>query len=334
MKNVDFRKKIYTGFWINLHRYKKDQIKLRILELFESGIDEILVSADLENLRYAADICSSIGMKLHSWQMMMINNDRNIVNDHSNWFALSRSGQNSAQQPPYVGYYKWLCPNNPEAESFLINRITNLCKINGISAIHLDYIRFSDVILPVKCQKQYDITQKEEMPQYDFCYCDHCRSKFKKMFGYDILTSDIPQNDENWKKFRYDTISKLVEKFADIAHENGKEISAAVFPTPAIARNLVRQDWPNWKLDHIYPMLYHEFYEKNTNWIFEALNEDRKSISCPVHAGIFLPSFNENELNSFLTKFFESGFKHICFFDHNSADSKQINVIRSFTNKK
>jgi len=61
-----------------------------------------------------------------------------------------------------------------------------------------------------------------------------------------------------------------------------KLITAAVFLSPEMSRQMVRQDWSNWKLDIALPMLYHNFYRQNLEWIkfstrtkaFEKLMED------------------------------------------------------------
>jgi hypothetical protein len=44
-----------------------------------------------------------------------------------------------------------------------------------------------DVILPVSLWKNYGIEQKEELPEYDYCYCDVCRELFKAKTGQDPL---------------------------------------------------------------------------------------------------------------------------------------------------
>lgn len=45
------------------------------------------------------------------------------------------------------------------------------------------------------------------------------------------------------------------------AHAHGKKITAAVFATPSLARQLVRQAWDKWPVDAVFPMLYHNFYQ-------------------------------------------------------------------------
>ena len=64
-----------------------------------------------------------------------------------------------------------------------------------------------------------------------------------------------------------------VRELADAVHGHGKPITAAVFPTPAIARRLVRQAWDEWPLDRVFPMLYHSFYLEDIPWIGDGVRE-------------------------------------------------------------
>ncbi|MCF7913184.1 MAG: hypothetical protein K9M99_11690 [Candidatus Cloacimonetes bacterium] len=262
--------------------------------------------------------------------MMLINNDPSILSEHKDWFTINRNGISSADYPPYVNYYRWLCPNHPEVLPYLQNIVKEFCLLPDLDGFHLDYIRHADVILPPKCQRQYQLNQTSEAAQYDFCYCPYCTSSFQQQYGYDILSIPEPDSDENWRHFRWHSISNLVKELTSLVHSSEKQISAAVFPTPDIARRLVRQDWTAWQLDAFYPMMYHEFYDQEINWLAQAVAECRQETDIPVHAGIFLPSFEPDQLQKAIELLLDLEVNGISFFDYRTATSEQFNVITSF----
>jgi uncharacterized lipoprotein YddW (UPF0748 family) len=73
-----------------------------------------------------------------------------------------------------------------------------------------------------------------EYPEYDYCYDSLCVANFKAKTGIDILSVEDPSQVEEWKQFRYDLITNLVNRLSDHIHAKGKEINAAVFPGPQI----------------------------------------------------------------------------------------------------
>jgi uncharacterized lipoprotein YddW (UPF0748 family) len=123
------------------------------------------------------------------------------------------------------------------------------------------------VILPRGLWSKYDLIQDHEMAEFDFCYCDTCRSKFKAQTGIDPMEMKEPSANEEWKQFRYDAITNMVNLIAEGVHERGKEISASVFATPTRARKLVRQAWDEWNLDFVFPMIYYKFYDEPVDFV-------------------------------------------------------------------
>jgi hypothetical protein len=87
-------------------------------------------------------------------------------------------------------------------------------EIPEIKSVHLDYIRYPDVILPIQLQPTYDIVQDREFPEYDYCYCDACRSKFRDLHGEDPMDLEKPEDHEAWNRFRYNQITHLVNEIA------------------------------------------------------------------------------------------------------------------------
>mgnify|MGYP000152229069 FL=1 len=90
---------------------------------------------------------------------------------------------------------------------------------------------------------------------------------FKKATGIDIRTVKDPSMCDQWKRFRYDVVTRLVNKIADAVHAKGKKVSAAVFPGPeSYAKKLVRQEWNKWDIDAFFPMNYNDFYLEPASW--------------------------------------------------------------------
>ncbi len=250
-----------------------DELKEFFLKLKSNGVHGILPSGGNTFYKRVGPICKEIGLEFHAWRWTM--NRGGYMKEHPDWYAVSRNGDSVIYKPPYVNYYRWLCPSKPEVERALIKDYTDLCRIDGLTGVHLDYVRYCDVILPIALQPKYNLVQDSEMAEFDFCYCDTCRSKFKGKYGYDPmeLKDDAP-NDEKWKQWRLDQLVKLVNKIAAEVHKTGKKISAAVFPTPEIARNLVRQDWERFNLDAYMPMAYFNDYAGDLNWLAKVVKED------------------------------------------------------------
>jgi uncharacterized lipoprotein YddW (UPF0748 family) len=175
--------------------------------------------------------------------------------------------------------------------------VSDLGNTANLDGIHLDYIRYPDVILPVALWEKYNLVQNEELPQFDFCYCTVCREVFKKQTGEDPLKMSDPTANAAWRQYRYDSVTRLVNHLAEVAHGKKKQITAAVFPTPGIARKLVRQDWVNWKLDAVLPMVYHSFYKEKIEWLEKAVREGVSALpeSRPLYAGLYLPDLKTQE---------------------------------------
>jgi len=287
-----------------------DTLKQTLDDLRECGINRILYNAPINEIENLLTFTNDFEVRI--WKIMLLNNDENIIKNHSDWFIINKLEQSSITHPAYVNYYKWLCPNHPDVYGFLENSVKRLCEISELKGIHLDYIRFPDVILPKGIQPLYDLVQTVEEPQYDYCYCEHCQKKFKDKTGLDPYTND---NILEWKQFRYDSITKIVKKLSTFIHSYNKEISAAVFPTPTIAKKLVRQDWTKWQLDEVYPMIYHTHYNKPIEWIVEAIKQGTENTAAKLHAGIYLPAISGSELQHAIEIYGNTKAEGLSFFN-------------------
>lgn len=308
--------------WINPdHKQESAAITKEYIALKEAGIRGILFESDSEKHYRAA---KQLGLEAHRWNWTMNNGSKELLANHPEWYAVSRDGKSCATHPPYVGYYRWLCPSKPEVIAFLKNEAEKILSKDYIDGLHLDYIRFCDVVLPLNLWSQYKVDQRTEMAEYDFCYCETCRAKFKAKTGKDPLEFKYPDEALSWRLFRYEAINNVVNTLAEVAEKHKKWISAAVFPTPEVARRNVRQDWTNWNLSAVFPMIYHGFYQEEVKWIGEAVKEGVHFLNgkFPLYAGLYLPDFKGNmeDLAAGMGHAMKNGAAGISLFGHPSKE--------------
>lgn len=274
---------------------EESEIELRhkYSSFYDAGIRAMLFENNSEK---HFTIAKNSGLEAHRWMWTMNRSEKSLLENHPEWYAVSREGKSCANHPPYVNYYRWLCPSKPEVKNYLKERVEEILQKEYIDGIHLDYIRYCDVILPVNLWDKYGIEQTRELPEYDFCYCETCRKKYKAEYGNDPLEIKFPSQSPSWRKYRYSQITNMVNTLAEIARDFKKPITAAVFPTPEIARRNVRQDWTTWNLDGVCPMIYHGFYSENVKWIGDAVEEGLQFLNgrFPLYAGLFLPDFKSD----------------------------------------
>ena len=290
-------KKKKPKHWIWTRPNEKDS-EAELLERYAAyaaaGVQGVLFEDDSEKHFRAA---KKMKLEAHRWNWTMNKGVKTLMEQHPEWYAVSREGKSVIDHPPYVGYYRWLCPSKPEVQAYLKQEAEQILSKDYIDGLHLDYIRFCDVILPLNLWKDYNLVQQQELPAFDFCYCSTCRTEYKKISGKDPLDLPYPDGVLSWRLFRYNAINKVVNQLAEVANRHKKWITAAVFPTPEVARRIVRQDWTNWNLDAVFPMIYHKFYQEDVKWIGDAVTEGVHFLAgkFPLYAGLYLPDFDSME---------------------------------------
>ena len=268
------------------------------------------------------------GLQIHAWMWTMPCNNLEIVENHPEWYAVNGNGQPANTHPAYVDYYKFLDPNNPEVQRFIQMRVEALGKIEDLDGIHLDYVRLPDVILAEGLQPKYDIVQDKEYPEYDYNYSTYAREQFKEQTGIDPLELENPSENEEWRQFRYDSITNLVNgKLVPTAKKYNKTITAAVFPN----WESVRQQWHRWDLDAFLPMLYHGFYNEDINWVKAQTiaGLERLKHSKPIYSGLFVPQLSGEELKSVITLAKEGGASGVSLFDYGAMLVEHWQALQS-----
>ncbi len=301
----------------------------RYARLREAGISGVLVGGGDATLH--GEAARAEGLALHRWTWTLNRSgDRLVKEQHPEWFSVSREGKSSLTSPPYVGYYQWLCPTRVPVREYLAGVIGEIAATAGVDAVHLDYIRHPDVILPRNLWEQYHLVQDHEMAPYDFCYCEACRERFGKETGRDPAALADPPADMEWRRFRWRMVTETVEVLARATHARGKAISAAVFPTPTIARNLVRQEWDRWPLDLAFPMLYHSFYREPVEWIAQGAAEGVAALpqSTPLVAGVYLPDLPPDLLRRAIRSARSGGAAGVAMFEMGGLTDAHLVVVR------
>lgn len=284
--------------------------------LKDCGISGVMFEGYDENLYR---LCKEAGLEAHYWKWTM--NRAEMLKVHPEWFAVNRKGESGFDKPAYVNYYRFLCPNHEGVAEYLANDYVKEAHLPYVDGVHLDYVRFPDVVLPVSLWKNYGIEQTSEHPEYDYCYCDVCRTQFKALTGRDPMDSKFPMEDQSWINFRLDAITRVVDQITKAVKADNKAISAAVFPGPSMAKKMVRQDWGNWSLDAYFPMIYNGFYYEGPEWIGRSVKESVQTVDgrAKVYAGLMFPDIKK-DFEKALDEAFDNGASGVSFFDGPSEE--------------
>jgi len=207
-----------------------------------------------------------------------------------------------------------------------------LASIAELTGIHLDYIRHPDAILPSGLWAKYKIVQDKVYPQYDYGYSEYERNSFKKKYGADPLGMNDSDLEGKWMQFRLDMVTDLVNDYlVPAAHAKGKMITAAVFPGPTLARQMVRQDWGRWRLDGFLPMLYNVFYQAGPDWVKEQTREGVASVRKPVYSGLFVHEMDDGAFVKTAQLALEGGASGISVFSLDGMNDAKWDTLRRIT---
>lgn len=308
---------------------EEPQIKKRFQSYKEAGIRGLM----FENYsRKHFQLAKEIGFEAHRWMWTMNRGEKELLENHPEYYAVSRSGKSCAHNPPYVGYYRFLCPSHPDVPPYLEEKAREQLEKDDVDGLHLDYIRYPDVILPVNLWDNYKLDQSAELADYDFCYSKYSKDAYRKETGIDIDKVARPEQSPSWRAFRYGQITKVVNRICTAAKDYGKPVTAAVFPTPDLARRIVRQDWTQWNLSAVFPMIYHGFYKEPISWIGMAVEEGVQALNgkFPLYAGLYLPDFNDlKELEQAIKLAKSKGAAGVSLFGEKEFDTATIHMLRT-----
>lgn len=322
--------------WLHSDPKKSEQEWREILsELREAGISGILIGGEISMYEKIIPLAQEYSIDVHAWMWTLNRPGDEEAKKHPDWYAVSRNGDSSLDVRPYVDYYQWLCPSKEEVWQHIAKQISELSSIDRLKGIHLDYVRYPDVILPKALQPKYGLVQDREYPEFDFCYCETCRDTFLEESGIDMYELEDPTQSTEWRQYRYDSVSRLVNRLVKVAHENDKLISAAVFPYPDLARFICRQSWDDWNLDAFFPMVYQNFYDEDMEWIKTSTQKGVNDLEgrASLVTGLFLPGIPDGEFPVAVENSFKGGAEGVALFDLGSFEEKHLKAMKALKNK-
>jgi len=267
----------YPMFWTWLGYHPGDNFDSVCVIMKEAGIDGVVLNAPTpDDYRVAIPIANKHGIEVYAWLWTTnLEHDRDVIlKEHPEWFSVNRKGESLADTKAYVDYYKFMCPALPEVRDHIKKKIVAYCEVEGLNGIAIDYHRFVDVILPTTLWSRYGIVQDKEYPEFDYGYHPAMIELYKEKHGYDPRDQEDPSKDIKWRQFRCDQITEVANEIAEVVHSYGKVMAASPFPTPAMSRRMVRQDWGKWNLDIVFPMVYHNFYTGDVSFISDCTIEN------------------------------------------------------------
>ena len=321
--------------WITSDKEKSNELYASEFKKYKDhGIDEVLIntSTDPKELERLVPIAKAAGLNVHAWIMTMNRPGDSIALKHPEWYAVSKEGKSCYDTRPYVDYYQWLCPNREASRNHILGLVEGLAKVKDIESVHLDYIRFSDIFLPIGLLPKYNLVQDTELPEFDFCYCEVCISKFEDIHHKTPKDSPNTSIDMEWKNFRLNSIKNIVDDAYKITKANNKKLTAAVFPYPEMADHMVRQRWDKWNIDEVYPMIYHGFYNEEVDWIGYATKQgvgDVEAKNIALNTGVYIPDFKSTEeLKQAILLAKENGAKGITFYDGPTLTAAYLQTIK------
>jgi len=289
-------RKLRKGAWVILS--KEMQFEKAARELYEMQLNEVYplvatqagalfpsrMRSQVEDFK-GKDIISPFikevkkyGIRVHAWIVSLNFYNERFMTENKELYVVNKNGVSCLVSPSYVSQYKWLCPSRKEVKENLADTFLEVAERFDVDGLHFDYIRLPDILLPIGLRGAYEGVPKEDLlqPQYDFCYCDVCRSRYKEETGIDPINLKYVEPDYGrWFRWRADRITEVVKNvYKKVKHYDlSIEVSAAVFATPKLSYEYVFQDWTTWGLDIYNPMIYHRYYGQPTEWIGEAVRE-------------------------------------------------------------
>ncbi|MTI89101.1 MAG: hypothetical protein FH748_14180 [Balneolaceae bacterium] len=304
-------------------------------KLSKAGITDLYVQAGRPKLEEIASYADSFDMDIHAWIWTLNRPGDSTAAQHPDWYSVNRNGDNSYDYRAYVNYYQWLSPFSEGARNHIKSNIDSIAQTKGIESVHLDYVRYVDVILGADLQPKYDIVQDQQFPEYDYGYHPNAREGFKELFGVDPVEMDHPELSTEWLQYRLNAVTSLVNELADIAHSHDKKITAAVFPFPEMSRQMVRQDWASWNLDIALPMLYQNFYRQNLEWIKFATEQGVREAHgrFDIISGLFVPSLTPGGLEIAIRRAKAGGAVGVSLFNAAALNPEHLRVIETLNNE-
>lgn len=315
--------KEYPMFWTWIGYNPQSNFDSICRSLSELGLDGIVLKANsAEQYRQAIPVVHKYGLTVYAWWWTI--NNAKIAAEHPEWLSVNRDGYSIADSMAYVNYYKFLSPIIPEVREGICKQVEEICQVEGLEGVAIDYHRLVDVVLPTTLWPNYGIVQDREYPQWDYGYHPEMIKAFKGKYGYDPRKKEDPSMDENWRQFRCDMVAEVANLIAEVVHKHGKAMSASPFPTPKMSSRMVRQDWGDWNLDIVFPMVYHNFYTEDVSFVADCTIENArdKNEMTTLYAGIW--AYNTPEMFATMDAALNNGAQGVSLFTAEEIKDPEI----------
>ena len=188
------------------------------------------------------------GIQVHAWFCLYPedpSHPSDYLKEHPEALIVNRHGKSNKEQPAWSGIgpqYStwWVCASHEGYREYLASLMAKVIENYEVAGIHLDYVRYP-----------------EEVEGRTYCYCERCRAKFKKEYGYELPANDVIKN-RYYVSIMCENVSESVRRFSEVAKAGGREISAYVFTDYVTAIEACYQDWPHFSryLDVLCPTVY------------------------------------------------------------------------------
>lgn len=299
----------------------------------QAGVHAVIIGATPEQLEVLTPIARAQGLQVYAWLWALNRPGDTTALQQPQLYAVNRLGK-SCHAPadrPYVEYYQFLCPNSDGALEHLLAQVDRLAAIPGLTGIQLDYMRLPDVILPRGLWENYGLVMDRELPEYDFCYCERCKSLFKARFGREIHAE--ADRDADWREFRLQSVARVANALCERIRSHNLRAACAVFPTPDISAGLVRQDWARFELELALPMVYYSFYNEGPAWSAACAKQAAEQCSgrLPLAPGLHLPDTTPQQLPAELDRLQAAEPAGIGLFCDDQLTLPMLRAIRNWT---
>lgn len=124
-----------------------EELTMKFEDYKAKGIDELLYNGSHDTVTYArvGALVKKSGMEFLAWIPNMVQGKNAKISE--DLYAHNRNDESALEKPAYVPYYMFLCPSKEGSYNFLADLYGSVAAVPQIDGIHLDYIRFPDVIL-------------------------------------------------------------------------------------------------------------------------------------------------------------------------------------------
>ena len=329
------RPPLYVWVQGNKHQGDEEWWQQHFSKLAEAGIYAVIIGGDSEQIAALTPLAAKQGLQVYAWLWALNRPEDAVALQHPDWYAVNRCGR-SCHVPgerPYVPYYQFLCPNHEAVLHHLLQEVDKLAAIPGLAGIQLDYMRLPDVILPRGLWEKYGLMMETELPEYDYCYCPRCQRAFAQEYGRPV--SPHPDKDEEWREFRLNSVARVANALSERIRAHYLRSACAVFPTPAIACQLVRQDWSRFNVDLALPMAYFSFYDEAAEWVAKVSREatEQTCERIPVAPGLHLPDCTPDQIHTELNRLLRTSPSGIGLFCDEQLTPAMLNALRDWNQK-